>query len=107
MPRKTKDAPGRVTPKGGTAKRGGPAGRGGPSPAGTTSGRYTAPIPNEYRSSPWWVPVLILVFFGLGILVILLNYLPIHVLPGQPSNWYLFIGLGFIVAGFISATRYH
>jgi Cell division protein CrgA len=104
MPRKTKDAPGRVTPKGG-AKRSASAARGG-SPV-TSTGRYTAPIPAEYRSSPWWVPVLILVFFGLGIIVILLNYLPIHLLPGQPSNWYLFLGLGCIVAGFIAATRYH
>jgi hypothetical protein len=98
MPRKTKDAPGRVTPKGGPARRAAPA---------ASSGRYTAPIPREFRSSPWWVPVLILVFFGLGILCILLNYLPMHVLPGQPTNWYLFAGLGLIVAGFVSATRYH
>jgi hypothetical protein len=103
MPRKTKDAPGRVTPKGGPAKRGGATARGG----ATTSGRYTPPIPAEYRSSPRWVPVLILTFFGLGILCILINYLPLHVLPGEPSNWYLFVGLGCIVAGFISATRYH
>ena len=106
MPRKTKDAPGRVTPKGGPAKRAGSTARAG-SGGSTSSGRYTAPIPMEYRSSPWWVPALILTFFGIGILVILLNYLPIHVLPGQPSNWYLFVGLGCIVAGFISATRYH
>jgi len=46
-------------------------------------------------------------FFGLGLICILLNYLPLTVLPGQPSNWYLFIGLGFIVAGFVAATRYH
>jgi cell division protein CrgA len=97
MPRKTKDTPGRVTPKGGPARR---------SPASsTTSGRYTAPIPREFRSSPWWVPVLILTFFGLGLLSILLNYLGL--LPGGASNGYLFLGLGLIVAGFIAATRYH
>jgi len=104
MPRKTKDAPGRVTPKGGPAKRGGSGAR---AAASASSGRYTAPIPREFRSSPWWVPVLILTFFGLGILCILLNYLPLHALPGEPSNWYLFVGLGCIVAGFIAATRYH
>jgi hypothetical protein len=98
MPRKTKDAPGRVTPKGGPAKRA-PAG----SPA--SSGRYTAPIPREFRSSPWWVPALILTFFGLGLLCILLNYLGL--LPGGASNGYLFLGLALIVAGFIAATRYH
>jgi hypothetical protein len=68
------------------------------------SGRYTAPIPQEYRSSPWWVPALMLAFFGVGVLCILLNYL--GVLPGGASNKYLLIGLGLIVAGFITATRY-
>jgi Cell division protein CrgA len=57
------------------------------------------------RSSPRWVPVLILVFFGAGLLLIVLNYL--GVFPGGASNVYLFIGLGCIVAGFIGATRYH
>ena len=99
MPRKTKDTPGRVTPKGGPARRSSPSG------TQTSSGRYTAPIPREFKSSPWWVPVLILTFFGLGLLSILLNYLGL--LPGGASNGYLFLGLGLIVAGFIAATRYH
>lgn len=108
MPRKTKDAPGRVTPKGGPVRQGG--GGGGRTGTGgrTTqpgSGRYTAPIPREFRSSPWWVPVLILTFFGLGLICILLNYLGL--LPGGADNWYLLLGLGLIVAGFIAATRYH
>ena len=98
MPRKTKDTPGRVTPKGGPARRTS-AGR------QASTGRYTAPIPREFRSSPWWVPVLILTFFGLGLLSILLNYLGL--LPGGASNGYLFLGLALIVAGFIAATRYH
>jgi Cell division protein CrgA len=103
MPRKTKDAPGRVTPKGGPAKRGGSAGgSGGPS---TSSGRYTAPIPAEMRSSPRWYPVLILAFFAVGVVGIMLNY--VGLLPGGASNIYLFIGLGFIVAGFVAATRWH
>jgi len=99
MPRKTKDAPGRVTPKGGPAKRGGP-----PSPA-SSSGRYTAPIPAEMRTSPPWYPFLILGLFAIGLVGIMLNYLGL--LPGGASNVYLFIGLGFIVAGFIAATRWH
>jgi hypothetical protein len=36
--------------------------------------------------------------------VILLNYMGVL---GQASNVYLFIGLGCIVAGFITATRWH
>jgi len=51
------------------------------------------------------VPVLILTFFGLGLICILLNYLGL--LPGGANNWYLLLGLGLIVAGFIAATRYH
>jgi cell division protein CrgA len=85
-------------------RRSGSSGGGGGSRA-DVSGRYTAPIPQEYRSSPRWVPVLILTFFGLGLVCIMLNYLGL--LPGGASNLYLFVGLGFIVAGFIAATRYH
>jgi hypothetical protein len=105
MPRKTKDAPGRVTPKGGPPRRSGGSSGGAGSGASTGSGRYTAPIPREFRSSPWWVPVLILTFFGLGLISIMLNYLGL--LPGGASNGYLFVGLGCIVVGFIAATRYH
>ncbi len=102
MARRTKDAPtGRVTPKGGTAKR---AGRRVPEAGRPASGRYTAPIPVEYRVSAWWVPVLMLAFFGVGLVCILLNYL--GVLPGGTSNIYLLVGLALIVAGFVAATRW-
>ena len=98
MPRKTKDAPGRVTPKGGPARRGAGAGS-------ASSGRYTPPIPREFKVSPWWVPALIVAFFVLGVVVILLNYLSL--LGGHANNIYLFVGLGLIVAGFIASTRWH
>lgn len=103
--RKTKDAPGRVTPKGTQ-----PGGTRSARPtvtraaSATPSGRYTAPVRSEYESSGWWVPVIMLTFFGLGVICILLNYL--SVLPSSPSNWYLLGGLGLIVLGFIAATRY-
>jgi hypothetical protein len=101
MPRKTKDArPGRVTPKGGPAKRKVVAAAPGPA----TSGRYTAPIPREFKVSPWWVPALMITFFVGGVIVILLNYLGAL---GTTSNWYLLAGLGAIVAGFITSTRWH
>jgi hypothetical protein len=101
VPRKTKDArPGRVTPKGGPAKR-----KVAVSAApGAESGRYTAPIPREFRVSPWWVPAIMIAFFGSGVIVILLNYLSL--LGGAANNIYLFIGLGLIVAGFVTATRW-
>ena len=44
-------------------------------------------------------------FFGIGIIVILLNYLSL--LGGPANNIYLFVGLGLIVAGFIASTRWH
>ena len=89
--------PGRgPTPKGATGGRVTPKG---------TSGRYTAPIPREVRVSPRWVPVLILTFLIVGVIVIICNYL--GVLPGGASNWYLLVGLGLIVAGFVTATGFH
>jgi hypothetical protein len=105
MPRKTKDAPGRVTPKGGAAKRPASTGAASSRSSSATSGRYTPPIPREQRSSPAWFPYMIVGFFAAGVLIILLNYL--SVLGGHASNVYLFVGLGLIVAGFIAATRWH
>ncbi|MGH9065076.1 MAG: cell division protein CrgA [Acidimicrobiales bacterium] len=68
------------------------------------SGRYTPPIPRSKKSSPVWVPVLLLSLLVLGILVIIVNYLA--VLPGGASNWYLLVGLALICAGFVVATQY-
>jgi hypothetical protein len=83
---------GRVTPRG--------SGQ-----ASTTSGRYTPPIPREQKVSPMWVPVLMFALLGLGVLTIVLNYM--NLLPGDASNGYLLLGLGFITGGFITATYYH
>ena len=86
---------GRVTPKGTpvTGAR--------PEP----TGRYTPPIPKEYKVSPTWVPVLMFTLLGLGLLVIMLNYLDL--VPGGTDNWYLLGGLGLILGGIITATNYH
>ena len=105
MPRKTKDAPGRVTPKGGPGQAGRAprAAAGGPS---TTSGRYTAADPGRDAEQPTlgtrcssWPSS------RSALLGIMLNYL--GVFPGGASNVYLFVGLGLIVVGFIAATRWH
>jgi Cell division protein CrgA len=98
MARRTKDAPkgGRVTPKGGPKA----AARSVPTP----SGRYTPPIPKVYKESPRWVPVLLLTFLVAGMCTIVANYLGL--LPGGAANGYLFLGLGLITCGFITATRY-
>lgn len=84
---------GRVTPKG-TGGRATPP----------SSGRYTPPIPREYKVSPKWVPILMFVLLIGGMLVIISNYL--EVLPGNAKNGYLFLGLGMITGGFITATKY-
>ena len=71
------------------------------------SGRYTPPIPREYRHSPAWVPVLMLTFLILGMIIIISNYLPgAGILPGDSNNLYLLLGLGLITVGFITATKY-
>ena len=87
----------RVTPKGGNA-----APKGGHMP---TTGRYTPPIPQEYKVSPRWVPIVMGILLIAGMLTIIGNYL--NLLPGDdPSNAYLLGGLGLITAGFIVATRW-
>lgn len=46
--------------------------------------------------------------FGLiivGVVVILANY--VGWVPGDTSNWYLLLGLGFVLAGIITATQFH
>ncbi len=69
------------------------------------SSRYTPPTTKfEDMPSPMWVPVLMFAMWGLGMITIFLNYL--SYLPGATSNWYLLLGLGFILGGIITATQY-
>ena len=44
-------------------------------------------------------------FIALGVLAIFLHYVD-AVLPGAASNWWLLGGLGFILAGIVTATQY-
>ena len=68
------------------------------------SGRYTPPVPRDVRRSPRWYGAVLIGLLVLGVLMILLNYIP--VLPGAVSVWYLIAGLVIIFAGFVMATRY-
>jgi len=68
------------------------------------SARYTPPIPQSAKTSPPWLGPLILGLLIAGVLVIITNY--IGLLPGDTSNWYLFLGLGLITAGFLTATSW-
>src|SRR4051794_26787063 len=90
----------RVTPKGGNRTSTTPRPR-----APEAGGRYTPPIPRSARISPTWVPVLMFLLLGLGVLTIILNYL--NLLPGDADNKYLLLGLAFITGGFITATNFH
>jgi len=92
MARRVRTRGSRVTPKG----------TGGP----TASGRYTPPIPKEYKESPRWVAVLMFAALILGMLVIVLNYLGVFG-GGEADNIWLIAGLGLISVGFVVATRLH
>ena len=79
-----------------------PSGRVTPKP----TARYTPPVPRSEKVSPRWVPIVMFASLGLGMLVILANY--VSLLPGgEPSNMYLLLGLVFITVGFITATKFH
>jgi hypothetical protein len=93
-PPKRKVKGGRVTPKGGSTS----------AARAEASSRYTPPIPKEYKVSPPWVPVLMFVLLGLGMVVIFCNYL--GVLPGGTKNTYLLGGLAAILGGIMTATQY-
>lgn len=68
------------------------------------SSRYTPPTPKEFYESPMWVPVLMLVFIGLGVVAIVLRY----VIPAfSDTNTPVLIGLGFLLAGLYTATKWH
>ncbi len=54
--------------------------------------------------SPWWVSALLFGFLGVGAVIIVINYLG-YVPGGDASNIYLLVGLGFILAGMITATQ--
>jgi hypothetical protein len=103
------DTIGRPRPAAGADKpRSGPRTRPAPTKRTTppASARYTPPVPKSQKVSPLWVPILMFGCLGLGMLIIILNY--VNVLPGSdPSNVYLMIGLGLITVGFITATKFH
>ena len=70
-----------------------------------TSSRYTPPKPKTAKVSSLWVPATMFTCLGLGVVVIISNYL--QLLPGGTAqNNYLFLGLGLMIAGFVLSTGY-
>jgi hypothetical protein len=67
------------------------------------SSRYTPPVPQSVKESPKWVPILMLVLLGLGVVFILTRYLG----GDNIGNWPVFVGLGFVLAGLYTATKWH
>ena len=67
------------------------------------SGRYTPPTPKEFYESPKWIPILMFVFIGLGVLSILLRY----VVPSfENTNTPVLVGLILMMAGLFTATKW-
>lgn len=69
--------------------------------------RYTPPPRKKPKPSPKWFGALILGLMFTGVIIIVLNY--VQIIPGthhQATNFYLFLGLGLIAAGFLSATQW-
>ena len=103
----------RVTPKGtrpGSSSKqlptaGAPPVRGSdPHHAVSASSRYTPPVPSYMKESPRWVPILMFALWIVGAIIIILYYL--GAVPGGRSQWYLLIGLGMILGGLYTATKY-
>jgi hypothetical protein len=103
--RASKQKPAKGTAKGAGAAQGASTkGSGRTTPKGTASTRYTPPTPKTVVRSPLWVPTLMFALLGIGVAVVVVNYLGL--LPGEQQNWYLILGLAEITAGFVVATVY-
>ena len=65
------------------------------------SSRYTAPTARDLEESPRWVPVLMVIFLVLGALTIFGRYI-----FWSDSNMPVLFGLGFLLAGLWTATKW-
>jgi cell division protein CrgA len=66
-----------------------------------SSARYTPPVTREMREGKRWVPVLMLALLILGGVIIMARNL---VFSG--NNWLTIVGLGCILAGLYTATKW-
>jgi hypothetical protein len=105
-PPKRKATGSRVTPKGtrpGDSQR--LAAHGG-SPSDDrrvgASTRYTPPTPRSEIESPKWVPILMAVLIGIGVIIIFMRYV-----VWQDSNLPVLFGLVFLLGGLYTATKWH
>lgn len=66
--------------------------------------RYTPPVSKEAKKSPPWMGYLIIGLLLLGVLTIMIGFT--GYLPGGEGVG-LLVGIAFLVAGLVVATRYH
>jgi Cell division protein CrgA len=104
-PPKRKSTGGRVTAKGtrpGESNRLATHGASAESRQVGASTRYTPPTPKSELESPRWVPILMAVLIGIGVLIIFMRYV-----IWQDTNLPVLFGLGFLLAGLYTATKWH
>jgi predicted membrane channel-forming protein YqfA (hemolysin III family) len=74
-------------------------------PKSRSKRKTTQPPPKaKPKKSPAWVGIMFFILLGLGVLLIIVNYLGI--LPGGTRPIWLFGGLGAMAAAFVLATQW-
>ena len=63
------------------------------------------PTHKDEKVSPAWYAALMFGLMGVGVLLIILNY--IELVPGGQASTYLYSGLGLIAIGFMMTMNYH
>ncbi len=63
------------------------------------------PVHKDEKVSPAWYAALMFTLMGLGVLIIILNY--IELVPGGQASIWLYSGLGLIAAGFLMTMNFH
>lgn len=63
------------------------------------------PTHKDDKVSPPWYAAVMFSLMGLGVLVIILNY--IELVPGGQQSLFLYSGLGLIAIGFLMTMNFH
>ena len=71
----------------------------------TQSKNISTQMTSSGAPSPRWYVITMFFLMGIGVLLIVLNYLTL--LPGSVSRWYLWSGLALIGGGFLMTTNYN
>ena len=63
------------------------------------------PVAGGDLASPTWMGWLIGILFLIGLVLIVSNYM--SWLPSSPASAWILVGLGFVLGGIMTATRWH